>query len=33
MGPSGEEVRVLGGWIDMCVLGGGRTREIGGGQV
>ena len=30
---SGEEVGVCGGWIDVGVLGGGWTRESGGGQV
>ena len=31
----GEEVQVgvFGGWTDVGVLGGGRTRESGGGRV
>ena len=35
MGASGEEVEVgvFGGWIDVGVLGGGWTRESGGGRV
>ena len=33
MGDSGEEVEVFGGWIDVGVLGGGWTRECGGGRV
>ena len=35
MGASGEEVQVgvFGGWIDVGVLGGGWTRESGGGRV
>ena len=33
VGTSGEEVGVFGGWIDVGVLGGGWTRESGGGQV
>ena len=33
VGASGEEVEVFGGWIDVGVLGGGWTRESGGGQV
>ena len=35
MGASGEEVEVgvFGGWVDVGVLGGGWTRESGGGQV
>ena len=35
MGASGEEVQVgvFGGWIDVGVLGGGWTRESGGGWV
>ena len=32
MGASGVEVGVFGGCIDVGVLGGGWTREIGGGQ-
>ena len=33
MGDSGEEVQVVvfGGWMDVGVLGGGWTRESGGG--
>ena len=35
MGASGEEAQVwyFGGWIDVGVLGGGWTRESGGGRV
>ena len=33
MGASGEEVEVFGSWIDVGVLGGGWTRESGGGRV
>ena len=35
MGAGGEEVQVgvFGGWTDVCVLGGGWTRESGGGRV
>ena len=33
MGASGEEVEVFGGWIDVGVLGGGWTKESGGGRV
>ena len=35
MGASGEEVQVgvFGGWIDVGVLGGGWTRESGGGRI
>ena len=35
MGASGEEVQVgvFVGWIDVGVLGGGWTRESGGGRV
>ena len=32
MGASGEVVEV-GGWLDVGVLGGGCTRESGGGRV
>ena len=35
MGAGGEEVQVgvFGGWTDGGVLGGGWTRESGGGRV
>ena len=35
MGAGGEEVQVgvFGGWTDVGVLGGGWTRESGGGRV
>ena len=35
MGAGGEEVQVVvfGGWTDVGVLGGGWTRESGGGRV
>ena len=35
MGAGGEEVQVgiFGGWTDVGVLGGGLTRESGGGRV
>ena len=35
MGASGEEVQigVFGGWTDVGVLGGGWTKESGGGRV
>ena len=33
VGASGVEVGVFGGWIDVGVLGGGWTRESGGGRV
>ena len=33
MGAGGEEVEVLGGWIDVGVVGGEWTWESGGGKV
>ena len=35
MGAGGEDVQVgvFGGWTDVGVLGGGWTRESGGGRV
>ena len=32
-GGEGVQVGVFGGWTDVGVLGGGSTRESGGGRV